>query len=195
MTDTAEWRAHEPVWQRSNDDSGHPIHVVASCAGVGCDWTMPDEEDSIASFGSHLKGLDAPDYMVAYWDGWADYVEAPTGRLSRDQVARELFDYGVVMGEASKVYEELAGFSKPNTAAHHVIAYATRQFNETQADLILHDLLPLMDSDDARQAVVDYANGLHEGAYEQHLAAKEQTERFLAERAAKATAEPTAVTA
>lgn len=160
---------HQPIWNLTRDETGERCYYVAGC--TGCDWNTADQEDSVASFGVHLKEAGGPDYLITYWDDWADHIEARTAGMSpltRDAVARELFDYGVVMGEASKVYEELAGFSKPNTAAVHVIDGAEEKFAAQYADFILCDLLPRMDSDDTRQAVIDYANQIHEGAYEEH---------------------------
>jgi hypothetical protein len=178
---------HEPVWVAA-PAGDEPAHVVTQCS---CGATPGADEWGTAWLASHLESLGAPDYMVVYWRTWAGYVEAPNAALSRDQVARELSDYEVVMGEASKVYEDLAGFSKPNTAAHHVIAAAEEKFAATYADLILCDLLDVIEGDENRQAVIDYANELHAGAYAEHLAAKAANANVLARHAA----EPVAIDA
>jgi len=82
------------------------------------------------------------DYMDSFNEFWRDLVTDEHGNLDEDKVARELFDYGVVMEEASTVFEELAGFSKPNTAAHHVITAANQRFGEIYAEQLLDELEP-----------------------------------------------------
>lgn len=61
------------------------------------------------------------DYQRTYADFWAPLVEQPDGQLDRDKVMRELHDYHHVMDQVTQVYSEISGFSKPNTAAVHVI--------------------------------------------------------------------------
>lgn len=176
------WEQHQPIWGKSVEGEGYRDQSIAGC--VACDWRRPEDWDSLAAFAEHAKTVGAPDYMVTYWNDWATHVEAPTGTLNRDAVARELFDYGVVMEEASKVYEELAGLSKPNTAAHHVISGAEHKYRFEHADLILHDLLPLIDGDEAKRAVIDFAEGLHEGIWEETQRAKVAMAGLLAAREA-----------
>lgn len=176
---------HAPVWTTDLiDDGGAPQQSITRCA---CGEVFPEEEDSVALYGDHITRLGAPDYMQKYWEDWADHVEGPTGALSRDAVARELSDYSLVMGEASKVYEELANLSKPNSAAHHVIRLAEEKANERHADLILHDLLDQITGEENRQAVIDYANDLHEGAYQEYLKAREYMAELAAKRAEQTT--------
>lgn len=68
---------------------------------------------------------------------WRGIVENPDGTLNRDQVMRELHDYWVLLEEVPKVYDDITGgrFSKPNTAAHHVIAEVAERTEETCRDL------------------------------------------------------------
>lgn len=182
-TDNEQWLAHEPAWSPTPDPTtlkrSTPEHVLTGCS---CGESTPTDLYGPAWFGSHLADQGAPDYMQTYWASWATHVEAPHGRLDRDAVARELFDYAVVMEQASIAYCELSGLSKPNTAAHHVISFTERKFAERYANLILCDLLPQMDSDDTKQAVIDYAEQLHEGSYKEYLDARASIEKYLAER-------------
>lgn len=126
-------------------------------------------------------------YEETYDEFWKRIVEKPDGTLNVDQVKRELSDYAAFMSEVSKAYDELTGgkLSKPNTAAHHVVDAAKESNDEVTADLVLHDLLPQIEGQENRQAVIDYANDLHGGAYEQYLRDKEMQEKFTAERVAK----------
>lgn len=174
-------REHEPVWSVAQlDEGGTPHQHVIRCA---CGESFAsDVEDSVALYAGHITKLGAPDYLQTYWEQWADHVEGPLGALSRDAVARELSDYSVVMGEASKVYSELANLSKPNTAAHHILAAAEERANEEHADLILHDLLDQIAGEENRQAVIDYANDLSDGAYERHLQGLEMVAKLAARR-------------
>jgi hypothetical protein len=153
---------HEPVWVPGGPDRNQ----VAACT---CGARPAADLHGTAWFSSHLQETGSADYLVGYWRDWADVVEAPDARLSRDQVARELHDYRVVMGEASKVYEELAGLSKPNTAAHHIITRAEERARETYVDLVLSDLLPTVSHETDRQAVIDWAEDMVPDSYQQHL--------------------------
>lgn len=154
---------HRPLIARiPDDDSPWDILACTCLAKVGAD------DDGRAWFASHIEALGAPDYMVGYWRHWSHIVEPTNGGIDRDAVARELFDYRMVLDEVPKVYDELAGLSKPHTAAHHVIAAAQERFDENQADLLLHDLLPKIDGDENRQSVISYAETLHPGAWEEH---------------------------
>lgn len=108
------------------------------------------------------------DYAKDYTEFWQHLVENEDGSLNKDQVMRELFDYRLVMDNASEVYCELAGLSKPNTAAQHIIDGAERKFREYHAADILNDLLDEMGTEADRQAVIDFANRMSPGAYERH---------------------------
>ncbi len=164
------WETHDPLFGRIPDDPAEPWEVRA----CSCLAKPAAEDDGRSWFASHIEALGAPDYMVGYWQFWSVLVEKTANGIDRDQVARELHDYNVVMAEASKVYDELAGLSKPNTAAHHVIDAARTKADEWHAELILADLLPLVEGEGARQAVIDYAETLHPGAWEEHQRATER---------------------
>lgn len=179
--------AHQwwPVWAPSVDENNDPHHYVKNCAG--CGDTAPDAEDSVAWFAGHLKELGAPDYMVTYWNDWADHVEAPTGAVTRDAVARDLFDFGVVMGEVIKVYSELAELSKPNTAAHHIINAANERFAAQYADYLCDHISGFVD--DGQDTVSlgelrEIAEGWHAGSWAEHVAGRALLDEMLAARAA-----------
>ena len=128
------------------------------------------------------------DYMKTYLEDWAPIVE-PDGVLNRDQIARELADYSVVMEEASKVYSELAGLSKPNTAAVHILDGAERKYAETYADLACEraEQCFLECDTTAGNILRELAEDWHEGAWKQHL---EDKARIAAWRAAREVERP-----
>ena len=76
------------------------------------------------------------DYVKTYYNVWRDIVTDENGNLNFDQVMRELHDYSNLMEEASKVYYEVSGgmFSKPNTAARHVISKVEEDLNNQERD-------------------------------------------------------------
>ncbi|TDB81924.1 hypothetical protein E1091_18870 [Micromonospora fluostatini] len=180
-----QWRKHKPVWGDPLPGEEFRDRSVRSC--TGCSWQPQAELCSIHTFGEHLVPLGAPDYMTHYWQTWATHVEAPTGQLDRDAVARELSDFSVVMEGASTVYSELADLSKPNTAPGWILAGAERKYREIHANLILCDLLSEFDDEPSRQRVIDYAETLHEGAWAEHQQGLEILRRVEQEQAASQT--------
>lgn len=60
-------------------------------------------------------------YEESYQEFWKDIVENEDGTLNIEQVKKELADYRVLLKEVPKVYDELAGFSKPHTRADVII--------------------------------------------------------------------------
>lgn len=63
------------------------------------------------------------DHVELFEEVWRHQVVDPaTGELDVDRVARELFDFWVLMGNVSQVYEHVAGLTKPNTDPKYVIA-------------------------------------------------------------------------
>lgn len=78
---------------------------------------------------------DNGDYMKVYNEFWKGLVTDEQGNLDLDKVARELYDYHIVMGEVGEVYEHVTGgrLSKPNTAAHHVTSYADEYYAKIHA--------------------------------------------------------------
>lgn len=67
------------------------------------------------------------DYMKKYDDFWKELVEK-NGEIDRDAVARELFDYSMLIDNTSKVFDDITGgaISKPNTLASEVLIEAQR---------------------------------------------------------------------
>jgi hypothetical protein len=114
------------------------------------------------------------DYEETYAKNWQHLVETPDGTLNRDQVMRELHDFTTVMHCASMVFEELAGFSKPNTDPKYVIEYAERQYNERYADYLCERAYELVaDGTDtggaAGEAMKALAEEWHEGAWDAYI--------------------------
>jgi hypothetical protein len=122
------------------------------------------------------------DYEKTYNDHWKRTVENEDGTLNKDQVMRELSDYTVVMDNASLVYSEIANLSKPNTAAHHVLAAADDLYAGHHADDALDQLFDVMETAADKQAVIDFANTLSAGAYERYTADRERRAQWRAER-------------
>ena len=89
------------------------------------------------------------DIDKVYMDFWASIVQVD-GKLDKEQIKKELFDYWIVMQEVSKAYCEITGnkFSKPNTKAEHIIE-AVDEYNE--------ELLRLLDV--ANSALKSYQYG------------------------------------
>lgn len=150
---------HEPAWMPLIGDDGMGIF------GCWCGAPYDGDDNGMAWYADHIAALGASDYINEYWANWAGIVEAPTGQLSRDAVARELADYSVVMDQASQVYDDLTGgrISKPNTAARHVISEARDSFDEFAAHDLIEALYADMETDADRKALVDYAESLHPG--------------------------------
>ncbi len=73
---------------------------------------------------------------------WADIIILPDGSVNLEQVKRELFDYSMVMREASKVYEELTGgrISKTNTFASEVLSIVNERTEEMIREAIIEEL-------------------------------------------------------
>lgn len=142
-----------------------------------------------------MSEINEPDYMVTYRRYWADIVE-PDGVLNRDQVARELSDYTVVMEQASAVYEELAGLSKPNTAAVHILAGAEQKYAETYADFACDRASQAYAEGDTEAGDIlrELAEDWHEGAWNEYKAGRERVAALLAKRAESSTPEPVEAT-
>lgn len=98
-----------------------------SVLGCSCGQTPGEDLFGRSWFAEHLGELGAPGYLVGYWGGWSHITER-AGGIDRDAVARELSDYGVVMEQASEVFCELAGLSKPNTRAAVILAAAEERY-------------------------------------------------------------------
>jgi len=70
---------------------------------------------------------------VTLWEEfWKEICVNPDGSLNLDAIQRELYDYSMIMREASMVYGYVTGgkVSKPNTCADVVISMAEDYFSE-----------------------------------------------------------------
>jgi hypothetical protein len=117
-----------------------------------------------------------PDYMTEFDNFWRARVTDESGALDVDKVARELFDYNVVMTEASSAYEELAGLSKPNSAAVHVIRMAQERFAEQYADYLCDAVADEDDEDLTRDMVITVAENWSPGAWDRFQDARRSAE-------------------
>lgn len=96
-------------------NEGHPNQQVmlAICTRIGF------LERDLQTLKQIAEGKEE-DYEVIWQTFWKD-ICAPTGILELTQVKKELADYKVLLEEVPKVYDELAGFSKPHTKATVII--------------------------------------------------------------------------
>lgn len=124
---------------RTDEDDAWNGHALVGPPGdkrcLKDDERPGSDDDPQAWFASHLEAAGGADYAVTFERDWRELV-TDEHDFDLDKVARELADYTLVMEEASTVYYELAGFSKPNTAAVHVIEHAERRFAEQYADYL-----------------------------------------------------------
>lgn len=122
---------------------------------------------------------DRNDYMATFNEFWRELVTDDTGQLDLDKVARELADYSLLLDEVPKAYDEVTGgqLSKPNTAAHHVVAAA----DERAADHYARELCEVADRLDwdvnVSLALREVAEEWKPGAWQEWLDAKAQRER------------------
>lgn len=75
------------------------------------------------------------DYMDTYQGFWEPIVTDDQGALNLDQVARELHDYRQLMESAAKVYEHIAGLTKPNTDPNVIIEHHDETVSELETAL------------------------------------------------------------
>lgn len=174
MNDTEAWREHQPVWILDRGD-----HRITDCTAGDLEVAVDAHDTHV--FADHLAQYGAPDYMQEYFKRWAMHVEAPSGQLDRDAVARELSDYSVVMEQASIVYSELADLSKPNTAARYILAGAEQKYRETYADFLC-DHAYSEENPEIKAAMIEIANGWNPTAWDEYCEAKDRLEAMLAAR-------------
>jgi hypothetical protein len=81
---------------------------------------------------------ETPDYMVTYAGHWQHIVENPDGSLNKDQVARELADYLMIMKHCAEIYSEVSRgrVSKPETLPSVVTGMYHEALNEAEDDAI-----------------------------------------------------------
>jgi len=93
----------EVFWFQSCDawDGKTQYNMVDECN----DEKYFDEEE----LKGHIKETDRlPNYMKKYEEFWAEIVEV-NGELDKDAVARELFDYSVVLHNCACIYDHVSG--------------------------------------------------------------------------------------
>lgn len=103
-----------------------------------------------------------------YDEFWKDILE-PGGQFNMEQTKKELHDYWIALQEVPKVYSELAGLSKITTHSHYIINGAQEQFNRNAALDMLDKMLDEASTGAEKQRIIDYANDLSNGAYEEYL--------------------------
>jgi hypothetical protein len=99
----------------------------ATCAW---DCTLPEGHDGPCGRANTVKGVAegrssaVPDELEAAKRAMDEYVPSTSDEPLAKRISDEMRDYMAMAHEVSKVYDTLTVgfFSKPNTAAHHVIA-------------------------------------------------------------------------
>lgn len=179
---TEAWRAHEPVWSKTNNLDFPHERTLTECA---CGEQPSADLYGPSWMAGHLTELDAPDYMQDYWETWV-HVEAPTGSIDRDAVARELFDFGFIMEQVSTVYSELADLSKPNYHANTILGVINdrqeKHYREHYAERLC-DRAEEVDSDEVRAELLKLAEEWSPGWVAEYRRGKEMVARFQAEKA------------
>lgn len=187
VTEEDEWYRHDAITALRPISPGSPSRepVVIGC--VGCDWVSTDESYSSVGFAAHLRQLGAEDYMVHYWEDWADIVEVPWGQLDRHAVARELSDYTMVMGCASTVFSEISGFSKPHTAPQYVLAENERRMAGNYAANLCEEAYAQLADGNLRTALAmrALAEQWHPGAWEEFSQDARQRREWMAKQQVK----------
>ena len=76
------------------------------------------------------------DYKNDYDNDWKDIVEDKSGELNKDQVMRELSDYGILISSMSIILDHVTGgrISKPLTLPEIVCQVADENYNDGFAD-------------------------------------------------------------
>ncbi|KAF6630639.1 hypothetical protein H6F38_14525 [Paenibacillus sp. EKM208P] len=69
-------------------------------------------------------------YQEIWKEKWEDICTNQDGTINLDQIQRELADYSFMLDQVPKVYEEVAGLSKPNAYARAVIDQFERMRKE-----------------------------------------------------------------
>lgn len=95
------------------------------------------------------------DYEKTYDEFWKPIIENADGTLNVDQIKRELFDAYVVMTEVGKAYDDVTGgrLSKPNTAAHHVVASVDERIEEAVREALVEAFREFADLIDRGPAI------------------------------------------
>lgn len=93
---------------------------------------------------SYRDAVVEPDEVKRVWhEFWQPLVTSETTHVaSLDQIQRELYDYFVMMGEVSKVYDAVTGgrVSKPNTCAEAVISEFDDYLNSLVEEAVKDEL-------------------------------------------------------
>jgi hypothetical protein len=146
----------------SLDDVFRAVLTAALACGGGAAMRKPSE-----SSGGHMADFDL---------FWRPLVTDETGALDVDRVARALADYAAVMGEVAMVYDQITRgrFSKPNTAAHHIVNRVNEIAAETFADDLCERIANEDDEDISRDTVITIAEDWSAGAWDRFSELREQ---------------------
>lgn len=117
---------------------------------------------------------DSPDYMIEFDRDWRHLVTDEHGNLDVDKIARELSDFSRVMDNASRVYEELSGLSKPLTDPAYVLQGAEDRYAETYADYLCEHADSAGTEGLSRERLIAIANEWAGGAWETYQVNKAQ---------------------
>lgn len=131
---TSSVSVYDPVSDTSRPKCRHPIEelfqdVNGKRGTLEVTVTFHETPTTIEEAGAQVAEMvPSPDAEVmSRFNGWWRELVTTDGKLDELKVARELFDYGFVMEQVSKVYSDITGgrMSKPNYFANVVISEAT----------------------------------------------------------------------
>lgn len=171
------WRGHSLRATYTQDEHGDRHLAGAHCGG--CDAHPGPDDSPQGWFAGHLEQVGAADYAIQFEQFWRNLITDNRGNLNEDKIARELSDYSDIMDEVSKVYSELAGLSKPNTAAHHILAGADTKYAANYAS-DLADLIP-EEGGLTRDELIEIVEDWSAGAWAEH----QRSQAYLSELRAK----------
>ncbi len=104
--------------------------MAADLADSSVTLTASERQAQIRAYGA-AHDVD-PEVVECFLDFWWPLLEKD-GLLDLAQIMRELYDFRMVMQEVRHVYDHLTNgkFSKPNTAAAHIIAAVEENYADT----------------------------------------------------------------
>lgn len=126
-----------------------------------------------------LTGESHRDHEVEFDQIWREHLVDDAGQLDQDKVAQVLSAYLRLLRTVPGVYDDLAGLSKPNCAAHHVIDGAEERWREMYADYLCDEAYPL-DEGPVKTALIELANEWNPTAWDEHLAGRRITDHLAA---------------
>ncbi|QIW88664.1 hypothetical protein P59_066 [Bacillus phage P59] len=142
------------IYRKGVDENGKEVTVKAEIQQFPANFKRLQDscKKAVAQNGGAMERLARSDYEQTYEDFWKDIVEED-GQVNMDQIKRELADYRVLLQEVPKVYDELAGFSKPHTRATVIIDAVNERMIDKQ--MAFDDLTALAEDGEVTLTVAE----------------------------------------